>query len=365
MIRSLDSFVPDLYMFSHLQPNTFVHRDRAGGFIPTCSDYSTLFGVQTIANFFKGHKSTDLRDHLREFIQDLISSIDSTNNVHDMAMICNALKHAIRGSAVSGENGGMRGLLLTYADDVNMIHDDLKSYIVRLQNKVVFIEETIVYSKDCPEKHISAERWNQLMSIPLRKEPKGFYDYCMFSVSLGYNDMMRTFKQWDWWNKVLTCEKSNASLFLSALPLKQVFSDDIAPLRDTEKIAAVLSVTEVAENTTEGYFTSAVSPSDWKQHGIRHLQLPVRDFNTAPLDMVERGVEFIHMNMEEGLNILVHCKAGKARSALIVMCYLIRYRGYKASSAYFLVCDKRKQAGFKPESDKFVTLKQYEKKYKL
>lgn len=357
--QPLLSFSADLYMFSHLQPNTFVHRDSGGRFIPTCGEYSTIFGLQTVANLYKGHKSTDLLNHLDEFISNLIASIDTAVRREwftDLAFTCRAIN-----SAISGESdcGGMRGLLLTYENDI--IYADLKESITRLKQKAESIEDT-GFSMDCPEKHLGVEQWEALMKIPLRKENKGFLHHYIYSVSFAYNDMMRTTGQWDWWNKILSTNA--ASLLLGALPVIQINTNDLVTLRDIEKIGAILSVTEVSENTSEGYLTSTVTPSDWMKHNIRHLQIPAPDFKTIPLDMVCRGVEFIHMNLEENRNVYVHCKAGRARSALVVMCYMIRYRKYSASEAYKEVCTKRKQAGFSVDSEKFGTLMAYEEKYK-
>jgi atypical dual specificity phosphatase len=60
---------------------------------------------------------------------------------------------------------------------------------------------------------------------------------------------------------------------------------------------------------------------------MEQLWLPTVDFNPPTLEQVASGVEFIRMHAERDQKVYVHCKAGRARSATVVICWLVQHRG--------------------------------------
>lgn len=70
--------------------------------------------------------------------------------------------------------------------------------------------------------------------------------------------------------------------------------------------------------------------------------------------------EYIHQQLKSLRNVLVHCHAGKQRSATVVAAYLIRYSGINVDSAIDIIRTKRKIAfspgiNFKKSLLKFQT----------
>jgi len=186
-----------------------------------------------------------------------------------------------------------------------------------------------------------------------------------FLVTLSNTFSISYKSRWAWWNPIITVsdQNKNATLYLGALPLKQTFfgktfRNDAETLKKLN-IGAVLSVTEPFENTSEGFFLSAITPDDWKQRNILHLQLSTPDFGTIARDKIDLGVAFIQWNMQAGRSVYVHCKAGRGRSALIEHCYLMKHHSMNAEDALKTLQDKRPQVGL--EKAKWVTAKEYEK----
>jgi atypical dual specificity phosphatase len=67
--------------------------------------------------------------------------------------------------------------------------------------------------------------------------------------------------------------------------------------------------------------------------GITQLWLPTVDFNPPSLSDVTKGVAFLEERTARGDTVYVHCKAGRARSATIVICWLVKHRGMTLDQA--------------------------------
>ena len=57
--------------------------------------------------------------------------------------------------------------------------------------------------------------------------------------------------------------------------------------------------------------------------------------------MIESGVDFIHRHVTQGGSVYVHCKAGRARSATVVLCYLVAYKHMTPQAAQQYLLEKR------------------------
>jgi atypical dual specificity phosphatase len=116
----------------------------------------------------------------------------------------------------------------------------------------------------------------------------------------------------NWWDRV------DESIVLGAVPLRS----------DVEKLAG-MGITGVV-NTCDEY----AGPQDlYATHHIEQLWIPTVDFQHPSLENVTAGVDFMHRHISEGGQIYVHCKAGRARSATIALCYLMAHQGMTAAEA--------------------------------
>ena len=83
-------------------------------------------------------------------------------------------------------------------------------------------------------------------------------------------------------------------------------------------------------NTCEEYG----GPTDaYAKANIEQFRMPTIDFTHPLIEDVENAVQFIRKHAENGGTVYVHCKAGRARSATVALCWLIDARGMTAEEA--------------------------------
>ncbi len=82
-------------------------------------------------------------------------------------------------------------------------------------------------------------------------------------------------------------------------------------------------------------------PRTLKACGLEQLHLPTLDYHCPALEDLARGVRFIFEQIAAGRKVYVHCKAGRGRSATLVLCYLMASRRIDAAEAYRLLQEAR------------------------
>ena len=136
---------------------------------------------------------------------------------------------------------------------------------------------------------------------------KRLYATLVFYPTLGWNFLLgRVLKVRNWWDRV------DPHVIVGAYP----FARDVAGLR-AEGVRGVV-------NTCEEY---AGPQTEYAQHDIEQLRIPTTDFTHPKLADVEQAVEFVQQHVANGDTVYIHCKAGRARSATVALCWLMKYRG--------------------------------------
>lgn len=136
----------------------------------------------------------------------------------------------------------------------------------------------------------------------------------LFLPTLVWNLLLgRVFRLRQWWN-----ELDDEPIILGALP----FSQDVSRLRS-------IGVTGVINMCIE----YRGPEKQYHQQGMEQLWLPTVDFTPPSLEDVLRGVDFIDKHINAGGKVYVHCKAGRGRSATVVLCWLLRKRGLSPQQA--------------------------------
>jgi hypothetical protein len=376
-IIDIENILIDLDMFSRLPSNTFVHLNRYGHFIITAQTGAYIYGLQTITNMWKEHTTEKLITDFHGFSHNIINILNNELNlikqeleqtikyehIKIIVIICREFKLAYYGLP-NTLNSGMRGLLKTFNTDPLFLklYDEInfiKDYIDKIKNIINTLEIDDNY---CPEINFTDEDWENVIQIvpSLKKECVGICKYYInYSSVVTLNQLKFNGNLWD---EIIKFDKS--SLILGELPIyKGIYGyferNDIDTLVKLG-VKAVLSVTEIFENNTEGYIYSPIMPSDWKKANVKHYQIPSSDYCTMHLEQIQKAVEFIHWNIKNNRTIYVHCKSGKSRSFLVVLCYLIKYLGYNCFDAINHVKSKRIQAGFGKNSTKMIVLKKFE-----
>ncbi len=75
--------------------------------------------------------------------------------------------------------------------------------------------------------------------------------------------------------------------------------------------------------------------------GIEQLWLPTVDFTPPSLGDIRKGIQFINKHIEAGGKVYVHCKAGRGRSATVVLCWLMLRRGMTPDQAAVYLAKQR------------------------
>ena len=58
---------------------------------------------------------------------------------------------------------------------------------------------------------------------------------------------------------------------------------------------------------------------------MTQLRIPTLDYDSTPtVDEIENAIAFIKTFREKQQSVYVHCKAGRGRSAFLVVCYLVK-----------------------------------------
>lgn len=140
-----------------------------------------------------------------------------------------------------------------------------------------------------------------------------FYARVLFYPTLGWNyALARIFRFRRWWDFV------DPQLIVGARPFR----------RDALRLHSI-GVRAVL-NTCEEYLGPV---GEYERLGITQLRVPTTDFIHPTLADVQAGVTFIQQHIEQGNVVYVHCKAGRARSATIALCWLVKHRGQTPAEA--------------------------------
>lgn len=138
----------------------------------------------------------------------------------------------------------------------------------------------------------------------------------------------------EWWTQI---EPFN--IYLGALPLNN--QGHLEKIKEMG-VTRVLSMVEQFE-LEEGWFNSPVKAQDWEMCGIGVKHIEAVDFAPLTRENIERGVEYIACMLEEGHIVYVHCKAGRGRSAAVVIAYLMEYHQFSYDDAFAFVYNLRPQ----------------------
>lgn len=139
------------------------------------------------------------------------------------------------------------------------------------------------------------------------------YAGVVFVPTLAWNVLLgRVLKVRNWWDHV------DPQVIVGARP----FASDVTALHS----AGVRGVV----NTCEEYDGPV---AEYAERGIEQLHIPTTDFTHPQMADVEAAVEFTQRHAERGDAVYIHCKAGRARSATVAICWLMKYRGLSAEDA--------------------------------
>ena len=106
--------------------------------------------------------------------------------------------------------------------------------------------------------------------------------------------------------------------------------------RDVKAMAA--DGVKAVVNTCEEYPGPV---SEYDRYEIEQFRMPTVDFTHPSFEDVCEAVAFIESQVEQGHVVYVHCKAGRARSATVAICWLMKSEQIPAAEAQAILLKKR------------------------
>jgi len=151
-----------------------------------------------------------------------------------------------------------------------------------------------------------------------------------------------------WWNNIMP------NLWLGAIPLY-----DHDP-REEIDIKTVISLIEEFEYD-QSISSNPIPKLDWLERGINYHNMPTPDGHCPSISDLNNCVKIIHSELKKNNAIYVHCKAGKGRSACVIVAYLMTYHNYHLDDAINFVKHNRWQVDLNDIQTSI--LKQYQESY--
>ncbi|MCR4344601.1 MAG: dual specificity protein phosphatase family protein [Candidatus Scalindua sp.] len=143
----------------------------------------------------------------------------------------------------------------------------------------------------------------------------------LFYPSLLWNIILsKIIPRREWWNEIYP------HVILGALPFPH--------LTRSLKRLGVTAIVNMCEEWP--------GPCDlYKAEHITQLHLPTTDFRSPLIKDIEKGINFIEEHRANGSSVYVHCKAGKGRSATLILCWLIAVKGMTPEDAQEYILQRR------------------------
>lgn len=153
----------------------------------------------------------------------------------------------------------------------------------------------------------------------------------------------------NWWHKI------TPRLILGGIPL-----DNYAHLQELKGlgVTAVYSVLEDFEATSTTFFSAPVLQKNWVDAGFSYSRLKCQDMTAMSLKELDSAVRWLRRQTSKGI-AYVHCKAGRGRSSMLVIAFLMRYHKLSLSKAIALVSSRRVVMTLRP--CQYDRLKEYER----
>jgi protein-tyrosine phosphatase len=139
------------------------------------------------------------------------------------------------------------------------------------------------------------------------------YKELKYEGSFVYTIFNSSFRGQSWWTEI------DENFVLGALPLEYQM-DRIKALGITH----VISVVEPFE--LEPGIVQPTQSEQWRTMGIEHKHIEAPDFYGVPTEKIHEGIKYIHEELQKNpkAKFYIHCKAGRGRSATLLLCYKMK-----------------------------------------
>ncbi|KAI8049418.1 protein-tyrosine phosphatase-like protein [Gilbertella persicaria] len=130
---------------------------------------------------------------------------------------------------------------------------------------------------------------------------------------------------WTWYNRL------DRHVILGALPTPS----QIKKLHQQERVDTVVNLCAEFPGYKKLY----------RDLDIKQIRLETPDFSIPSIEMIRQGIQEIEHRKQQNpkSTVYLHCKAGRGRSAVIAVCYLLRTYTLDLTTCQALISEKRPQ----------------------
>lgn len=163
--------------------------------------------------------------------------------------------------------------------------------------------------------------------------------------------------EWSYMNTVIRCTQPNGAqagnLILGAIPIESILCCCASSTRKYQPHLnsgdLVINMTNPFETEGRGFWgVRPVAMESWQNKGVDVYHCPMLDFSpqSSRIDTIQANLEMLDkmaQKIQAGHQVYVHCKAGRSRSLLALLCFLVRHTNLDADEAMRLVKARRPQ----------------------
>lgn len=135
----------------------------------------------------------------------------------------------------------------------------------------------------------------------------------------GTHPLINYMKYGYYWCRDVFCALSKADLILQHLFLGDLIAGNDQDFLEKEQIQCIINLSGCVFPETTRFCT---------EYGIHVLNIKIRDHPRHTdrfISLIHHVVDLVHHFRCQEKNVLIHCSAGKQRSAVVVVCYLLKY----------------------------------------
>ena len=141
-------------------------------------------------------------------------------------------------------------------------------------------------------------------------------------------------------SKAFTYNEIASNVYLGSLPHN---SKEIESLKETCNVTGFVTMNCTWELPGNGQTMTLDEVTNLE---IKMCHLPTPDYSKVLYKDLCVGADFVHKIVSSNASCYIHCNAGKGRSTMVVLAYLIKYQEMTATDALKLIESKRKIANF-------------------
>ena len=152
----------------------------------------------------------------------------------------------------------------------------------------------------------------------------------LFWPTLYWNIKLVNRSNLNWYDKVWTSDRG-PTVFLGGFPHSKEVLDQLE--KDNVRVLV---------NTTDRPISS-VNNDFLARRNFQEIHIPMTDFARPTASQVMEAVQAVDAAVESGQSVLLHCKAGKGRSATVALCWLVLKKGLSPDAAEKIISAARPQ----------------------